>query len=133
VTLHPDQAIRQPQVGADLRGVLRHLRGPVIVTGDRLNVHRGKQLREFVARHPRLPLEQLPAYAPELNAVEPMWGHANCHRWGNSCPDSVAELADTAHHVFSAYQEDQDLLRGFIRDTKLPLRLPPRKYQPDNQ
>lgn len=133
VALHPDISIRQSQIVTYLRDLLRHLRDHVIVIWDRLNAHRGREVKQFVACHPRLHLEELPPYAPDLNPVEPMWGHSKCHRLGNYCPDSTTDLANMAQRTYSDYQDDHDLLRGFIRYTTLPIRLPPRKYQPDGQ
>jgi transposase len=123
VAMHPNVSIKQPEIIAFLRAQMRHRRGPIIVIWDRLNVHRGVSVKAFVEKHPRLQLEELPAYAPDLNPVEGMWGHGKGHKLANYCPNSVDELSKTAHDKFSEYQQEQDLLKGFIRHTKLPIRL----------
>jgi putative transposase len=53
-----------------LRHLLRHLRGPVIAVRDDGSNHRGPLIRELLRRYPRIHLERLPAYAPDLNPVE---------------------------------------------------------------
>jgi transposase len=63
--------VRSPQVVEFLGHLLRHVPGPVLVIWDRLQTHRSRLVREFVAaQQGRLTLEYLPAYAPELNPVE---------------------------------------------------------------
>ena len=65
------RTIRAAEV-ADFRGhLLRHLSGKLLVVWDGLPAHRGRTVKEFLAaHHGRLAVEQLPAYAPELNPVE---------------------------------------------------------------
>jgi hypothetical protein len=58
-----------------LRALLKHLRGRVIVVWDGGSNHKGPLVRALCARYPRLHLERLPAYAPELNPVEQVWSH----------------------------------------------------------
>ena len=58
-----------------LRALLKHLRGRVIVVWDGGSNHKGPLIRAFCARHPRLHLERLPAYAPDHNPVEFVWSH----------------------------------------------------------
>ena len=49
---------------------LRHLRGHVVLVWDNLGVHKSKLVKALCRRVPRLHLEYLPAYAPELNPNE---------------------------------------------------------------
>src|SRR5205823_4046570 len=60
---------------AFLREVLGHLRGRVIVVWDGGSNHKGPLIRQLLARYPRLHLEPLPAYAPQLNPVEFIWSY----------------------------------------------------------
>lgn len=120
-----DQSIRQEQVITFLRDLLRHLRGEVFVIWDRLNPHRGKKVQAFRAHHPRLHIEFLPPYAPELNPNEYAWSYLKCRQLANYCPQDVAELRSTVKSKTASFRKHQHLLRGFIRATKLPLRLKP--------
>ena len=65
--------IRHQEVFRFIRHLLRHLRGPVIIVWDNHGIHKGKAIRKLLARFPRLTLEFLPAYAPELNPDERVW------------------------------------------------------------
>ena len=127
--LHPGESIAQDQALAFLKDLLRHLRGHIILLWDRLPVHRGKRVQEFIADHPRLHVEWFPGYAPELNPVESIWSHSKRNRLANYCPDDVSELHDTAQTVFAEYKTDQSLLRSFIKHTGLPMLFGKRLYQ----
>jgi transposase len=61
-----------------LKTLRRHFRGRrVILLWDRLPGHKAKVMQAYLAsqRH-WLRMEWLPAYAPELNPIEFLWGHA---------------------------------------------------------
>jgi len=83
--------IREPEAVLFLRHLLRHLRGPVILIWDRLGVHRGKRVQKLCRRVPRLHLEFLPAYAPELNPDEGVW-RLTKKRLANGCPADRFDL-----------------------------------------
>lgn len=119
VTLHPGETIRSPQVGKFLRQLLRHVRGSVIVVWDRSNTHRSKETQQYLHRQPRLHVELLPAYAPDLNPQEQIWRHTKTNGLASDCP---AELANTAPKTFAETASNQKLLRGLFKHTKLPLR-----------
>lgn len=123
VALHPDETIRSPQVVKFLRQLLRHVRGSVIVVWDRSNTHRSKETQQYLHRQPRLHVELLPAYAPDLNPQEQIWGHTKTNGLANDCPDNTTELANTAAKTFAETASNQKLLRGLFKHTKLPLRL----------
>ena len=74
---------------AFLRELLCHLRGVVVLIWDRWNVHRGKTVRGFLERHPRLQVEYFPPYAPKLKPQEQCWTLLKYHRLGNH---GIAEL-----------------------------------------
>ena len=40
-----------------LRALTRHVRGPLILIWDRLNVHRSRTVQNYLARHPRMRVE----------------------------------------------------------------------------
>jgi len=69
--------IATPQVLVFLRHLLRHLRGPVDLLWDRGSIHRRREVRAFLADHPRLHVHYFPAYAPELNPAEYVWAQAD--------------------------------------------------------
>lgn len=105
-----------------LRHLLRHLPGPAIVIWDNAQIHKGPAVRE-VCRSPRLHLERLPPYAPELNPDEGVWGYAK-RALANGRPDDQWELLDELLRLFYCLARSQPHLRGFIRQSNLPPFLP---------
>lgn len=120
---HPNISIRQEQVIAFLRHLLRHLRGPVIVVWDRLNAHRGAKVRQFIQRRPRLTVEYLPAYAPEINPEEYGWAYVKGHTLANFCPNELDELHSAVLVATAQVRTRQALLRSFVHASGLPIRL----------
>jgi transposase len=93
-------AIKGPQIVEFLELLLRHLPGKLLVIWDGLPGHRSGLVKDFVAgQQGRLELERLPAYAPELNPVEYLWGHLKHHELPNFCPKNPSELS---HHTIRA-------------------------------
>ena len=72
-----EQAYRGPDVVNFLRHLLRHIPGKLLVLWDRGPIHRSRVVKEFLAAGAaaRIHLEQLPAYAPELNPDEGIWSY----------------------------------------------------------
>lgn len=120
--IHP-QNINGSRACAFLRQLLRHFRGPLIVIWDNLNTHHGREVRALCQRFPRLHLEYLPPYAPDLNPDEGIWHHAKRDLANHA---SVDEL-DLWGEVIVALERTRwspARLRGCFRQAQLPLRLP---------
>jgi len=120
---HSDESIRQEQVIAFLRHLLAHLRGNVIIVWDRLGAHRGAQMRAYLRQHPRLTIEELPSYAPELNPNEYGWSYLKYGILANFCPHDLDELEREVFVAAVDAQTQQELLRSFVKASKLPIRL----------
>ncbi len=121
---HVNANVTQVEVVRFLRELLRHLRGPVIVIWDRLNAHRSRHTSAFIMSRDRLTTESLPAYAPELNAIEGVWSDLKYHRMPNHGIDDVGELATRAEQEAEMVGAREDLLRSFVARTDLAIRLP---------
>lgn len=103
-----------------LRDLLRHLQGRWCC-GMAGRTTRGEAIREFLRRNPRLRLEQLPAYAPDLNPVEPVWSWLKWGRLSNFAPDTLDELDDWVVEWLVTLKHDPDLLRALWERSDLPL------------
>ena len=115
--------IGQAEVCEFLRHLLKHLRGRVIVLWDSSPVHKGQPIRALCHGFPRLHLEAFPAYAPELNPDEGVWGHLK-RSLSNGRPDDLEELIDHLTEEVQRVSTSQPILRGCIRLSRLPLFLP---------
>jgi transposase len=81
-----------PQVVEFLQHLLRHLRGKLLVIWDGLPAHRSRVVKALLIQESqRLQVEFLPAYAPELNPVEYLWGYWKEHELPNFCPKHFGE------------------------------------------
>lgn len=79
-----------------LRQIKRHFRGRrVILIWDHLNAHRSVAMRAFLARQrPWLRVEWLPAYAPDLNPVEMLWGNVKGQEIANLDVEETLDVVD---------------------------------------
>jgi transposase len=113
-------AIRSPQVVAFLEHLLRHLGGKLLVIWDGLQSHRSKMVKEFVRQQQgRIWLEFLPAYAPELNPVEYLWGYWKHHQLPNFCPKDFAQLSHHARQALRRMRRRPTLVCAFWKQAKL--------------
>jgi putative transposase len=106
-------------VAAFLRGLLRHVRGHVILLWDRGSIHKGPAIEEIRCTYPRLHLEELPAYAPDLNPVEPLWNDFKGHT-ANSLPRDTRDIRRNLQANTRRVRRSQAKLRSFILASDLP-------------
>lgn len=112
--------IRSPQVVEFLRHLLRHIRGKILVIWDRLNQHRSRLVKDFVTdQRGRIVLEYLPAYAPELNPVEYLWGYWKKHELPNLCPKDLLELGYHARSALRRMRRRPTLVTAFWKQADL--------------
>ena len=105
-----------------LEHLQRQLRTPIVLLWDSAQTHKGELLSECIA--PRSAhLEYLPPYAPELNPVEYLWAYLKTNPLANDPAVDLHSLAHRARRAAYSVQHRQDLLRAFLRHTRLPLRL----------
>jgi transposase len=116
----PKQHVNNERTVEFLRGLLRLVRGHVIVVWDRGNMHQGLPIRELLRRFPRLELHFLPPYAPELNPVEQLWNHLKYHRFVNHAPLDVSTLNNDVRCHLSQIRCDPARLRAFLAAADLP-------------
>jgi len=115
--------IAQEEVVVFLHEVLRHLRGHVFALMDNSNTHKGAPLQALCQRFPRLHLEHFPAYAPELNPEEGIWGLLK-GTLANGRPDDMQDLEGQLQQEFRSLAQSQRKLRGCIQQSELPFYLP---------
>jgi putative transposase len=106
-------------VAAFLRGLLRHLRGHVILLWDQGAIHRGPAIAAVQRAYPRLHIEEFPAYAPELNPVEPLWNDFKSHT-ANSLPRDTRDIRRSLQANTRRVRRSQAKLRSFILASELP-------------
>jgi len=116
-----DDNVRHAEVMRFLRAVRRELGTDLTVILDRLNAHR-TAARKLQERHPSgFRFEWLPPYAPDINPVELVWGHAKYADMANFIPDDVRHLDRVMRRSLRRTSSDQGLLCSFVRHAKLSL------------
>jgi len=100
-----------------LKHLMRQIPGKLVVVWDDSPIHRGGAVKAFPASgaSSRLQLEQLPGYAPDLNADEGVWKHLECVELKNLCCQSLAELKVELRRAKERLRHKRDVILGCIR------------------
>jgi hypothetical protein len=101
------------------------LHAPVILIWDNLNTHISAAMRAFIAAHPDWLTEaRLPAYAPDLNAVEGAWANMK-NGLGNLAASDVDQLTAIIKNRLKSIQYQPGLIEAFLAQTGLSLQPEP--------
>ena len=118
VQFHP-RNITGVEVVAFLRGLLRHLPGPIVLIWDGGSIHYRRLVQEYVrSRCARLHVYRFPAYAPELNPAEQVWTNAK-RSLTNGTPEDAHQLAIRVRKAIRRVAQSQQLLSGCLRKSAL--------------
>ncbi|MFH8387443.1 transposase [Kitasatospora sp. NPDC018058] len=102
-------------------GMHQLVKAPIVLIWDRLNTHVSHAMRDFINARDWLTVFILPAYAPELNAVEYLWAHVK-RSLANLALDRLETLV---RNRLKQLPYRPDILDGFLTGTGLSLDLPP--------
>lgn len=119
----PDANYDGDAILAFLKEFLCAVRGPIELIWDRLRAHHRGPVGVWLARSRRVRAHLLPPYAPELNPVELIWGHAKTNPMANFAPTELPELLRQTQRVTRDMAGNQPLLRAFLQHCSLSLRL----------
>lgn len=109
-------AIKSPHLVRFLHARSRRRRQPVILLWDGLPAHRSRQVQQALRRHRSwLTVERLPAYAPELNPVEPFWDYLDDTQLANTPIDDLAGLRRRVHAGTRQVRGHPATARGFLK------------------
>jgi len=102
--------------------VLRRLPScrPAVLIHDRGSMHKGDHMRALCVERPKLCVNPLPPYAPELNPVEQLWNFEKDKELSNFVPQDVRQLNATVDGRLRDVRHDQPRLRSFFAATPLP-------------
>jgi len=82
--------------------------------------HRSRLVRDYIAEQGgTIELEYLPAYTPELNPVEYIWGYCKHHELPNFCPKDFAQLGWAARDSLRRMRRRPRLGRAFWKQAEL--------------
>jgi transposase len=103
-------------------GMLRaEIGGPVTILWDRITIHSCEEVKQCLQGAPDVVVEPFPPAVPKLNPADGIWGYIKYGRLPNYTPPDLDVLRATVTEELDRLRQNEDLLRSFIRHTKLPL------------
>jgi transposase len=104
---------------AFLRALKRHFpRQGVVLIWDGLGGHKSRVMATYLARQRAwLTVERLPAYAPDLNPIEQVWGNVKTRELANVCAPDLAALRSPLRAGFARVRRQPEL--AFLQDAGL--------------
>jgi transposase len=115
-------SIKSQQAVDFLRHLSRQISGKLLIIWDGLAVHRSRLVMGFITQTKgRIEVARLPAYAPELNPTEYIWGHLKHHALANFCAADLVQLSGEARRHLRRNQKRQNLIRAFWHQAELSL------------
>lgn len=89
---------------------------------DNLPSHKSKAMTAWIAgQKDWLTVERLPAYAPDLNPVEMVWGNLKTVDLANLCPATIDDAHAAAESGLDRIGSNYDLCFAFLAHTGLSL------------
>lgn len=113
-------SIKAPQIIEFLKAVHASVGRKLLIIWDRLQAHRSKAVQHYVEQlHGAIALEHLPAYAPELNPVEYIWGYLKHHAMPNYCAADFEDVSNQARSNLRSMQRRRTLIGAFWKQAEL--------------
>ena len=116
-----NSTLNSEAVIAFLEHLLREVPGRMVLIWDGSPLHRSHLIREFLANGaaPRLHLERLPAYAPELNPGEGLWQQLKGVELRNVCCFNISHLRVELRDAVKRVRRKPRMIQSFFRGAKL--------------
>jgi transposase len=112
-----------PTMAHFLRTLHAKLGASMTVFWDQVPTHDCSAVGEYLATASDVVIESFPPYAPELNPADGIWRYTKYARLANYCPPDLAALRRKVTAELDRLQGEPELLKSFVRFTKLPLDL----------
>ena len=113
-------SIKSPQVIEFLKALQATIGKKLLIVWDRLQAHRSRMVKDYLqTQDGRILLEYLPAYAPELNPVEYIWGYLKRHAMPNYCARDLGDLRHRASRHLRSMQRRPTLVTAFWQQAEL--------------
>jgi transposase len=112
--------IKGPQLVQFLQALVRQIKDKLLIIWDGLPAHRSALVRQHVeSLDGHIVLERLPAYAPELNPVEYIWGYMKNRELANLCARTISEVSHIARNRLKSMQRRPQLITAFWKQAEL--------------
>jgi len=118
---HFEGSINSQKLIRTVEHVQRQIPGKFILIWDRARIHRSQITKAYLQKHPEILMEELPAYAPELNPEE--YCHGNVKQGlKNARPACKKEMHSSLDRGLARLRRRPDLLLGFFHAAGLSVR-----------
>lgn len=98
--------------------------GEWTVVWDRNQIHsKSKAVKDWLAEHPQVVVEDFPAHDPDADPDEWVWSWAKHGKLCNMCPADVDHLWDAVWNALDEVKHQPCLLASFVMDAGVPLSL----------
>ncbi|MFM8983557.1 MAG: IS630 family transposase [Spartobacteria bacterium] len=115
-----DGSVKAPQVVEFVKYLCRAIRGDILIVWDGLRAHWSRAVKGHLETlGQRVAVEQLPAYAPELNPVEYLWAQVKHHEIANFAPKEIGELSTAALKAIRKIRRAPNYIRAFWIQSEL--------------
>jgi transposase len=122
--LLPDNLNYQgPTVVQFFRTLRSGILGPMTIVWDRIPIHECEDVAEYLAEDQNMVVEPFPPHAPELNPADGIWRYVKYGRLPNYTPLDLDVLRAKIMDELNRLKGNVDLLRSFVRFTRLPIDL----------
>jgi hypothetical protein len=96
------------------------LPGKLLIIWDGAMIHRSRLIRQYLdSLQGRIYAATLPAYAPELNPVEYVWGYFKQHCLPNVCAKDIAQLSAFGRKNLANLRRRPKLIAAFWKQAEL--------------
>ena len=108
------QAFDSNGVIAFLQDLLREIDGKLLLIWDGAPIHRSNRIKQFLVdgAAQRIRLEQLPAYAPDLNPDEGIWHYLKHVELANVCCKDLDELSQKLEVAADNLADEPQLIQA---------------------
>ncbi|CAK0759797.1 transposase [Gammaproteobacteria bacterium] len=99
-----------------LENFSKTVHNPIWIITDRCSVHRSKMVMEYIEKtNGKVKIYFLPAYSPELNPVELVWGNIKAHGFARSLIHGARELVEKATNLLESLKQMPGKIRAFFK------------------
>jgi transposase len=96
--------------------------GEWTIVWDRNRIHgRSKVVKAWLAKHPKVVVEDFPPYDPDGDPDEWVWSWAKYGKMSNLCPVDVEHLFDAVFETLEELKRHPGVLAGFVKEAGVPL------------
>jgi transposase len=118
---HFEGSVNSEALIVALKHVQQQIPGKFILVWDRASIHTSKKTKAYLQNQPEISVEELPAYAPQLNPEEYCHGNVK-QRLKNARPETQKEIRSMLDRGFARLRRRPDLLIGFFHTAGLSVR-----------